>query len=67
MSKLQADMSDPGLRKSLASNLQLGETLGINGTPSYVIGSELVPGAVGYDALKEKIDSMRKCGQTVCS
>jgi protein-disulfide isomerase len=67
MSKLQADMSDPGLRKSLASNLQLGETLGINGTPSYVIGSELVPGAVGYDALKQKIDSMRKCGQTVCS
>lgn len=67
MSKLQVDMSDPGLRKSLASNLQLGETLGINGTPSYVIGSELVPGAVGYDALKEKIDSMRKCGQTVCS
>jgi protein-disulfide isomerase len=67
MSKLQVDMSDPGLRKSLASNLQLGETLGINGTPSYVIGSELVPGAVGYDALKQKIDSMRKCGQTVCS
>jgi protein-disulfide isomerase len=67
ISKLQADMSDPGLRKSLASNLQLGETLGINGTPSYVIGSELVPGAVGYDALKQKIDSMRKCGQTVCS
>jgi protein-disulfide isomerase len=66
MNKLQADMQDPALRKDLASNLQLGETLGINGTPSYVIGNEIVPGAVGYDALKDKIDSMRKCGQTVC-
>ena len=66
MNKLQADMQAPALRKDLASNLQLGETLGINGTPSYVIGNEIVPGAVGYDALKDKIDSMRKCGQTVC-
>jgi protein-disulfide isomerase len=66
MNKLQADMQDPSLRKDLASNLQLGETLGINGTPSYVIGNEIVPGAVGYDALKDKIDAVRKCGQTVC-
>ncbi|MDQ0393248.1 DsbA family protein [Labrys monachus] len=66
MKKLQADMQDPALRKDLAGNLQLGETLGINGTPSYVIGNEIVPGAIGYDALKDKIDAVRKCGQTVC-
>jgi protein-disulfide isomerase len=67
MTKLQSDLADASLRKDLAANLQLGDKLGINGTPSYVIGSEIVPGAIGYDALKAKIDSMRKCGQTVCS
>jgi protein-disulfide isomerase len=44
----------------------LAETLGISGTPSYVIGTELVPGALGYDALQEKVAAMRKCGATTC-
>ncbi|WP_448952001.1 DsbA family protein [Labrys neptuniae] len=66
MTKLQADMKDPALLQGLANTLRLGETLGINGTPSYVLGSEITPGAVGYDALKAKIDSLRKCGQTAC-
>lgn len=66
MTKLQADMKDPALLQGLASTMRLGEALGINGTPSYVLGSEITPGAVGYDALKSKIDSLRKCGQTAC-
>ena len=45
---------------------KLAELLGITGTPSYIIGKELVPGALGYDALQEKVDAMRKCGQTEC-
>ncbi|MCW5714121.1 MAG: thioredoxin domain-containing protein [Bauldia sp.] len=40
--------------------------LGLTGTPSYVIGDEVVVGAVGYDALRARIDSMRRCGQTTC-
>ncbi|HHG89667.1 MAG TPA: DsbA family protein [Devosia sp.] len=44
----------------------LAEGLGITGTPSYIIGDEILPGAVGYEALKSRIDSMRECGSTVC-
>lgn len=40
--------------------------LGLTGTPSYVIGNEVVVGAVGYDALRTRIDSMRACGATTC-
>jgi protein-disulfide isomerase len=40
--------------------------LGLTGTPSYVIGDEVIVGAVGYEALRTRIDSMRQCGQTVC-
>jgi protein-disulfide isomerase len=45
---------------------KLAELLGISGTPSYIIGKEMVPGALGYDALQEKVDAMRKCGETAC-
>lgn len=44
----------------------LAQELQINGTPSYVVGNELVRGAVGYEALKSKIASLRDCGSTVC-
>ena len=46
---------------------ELANSLGINGTPSYVIGNEVVFGALGYDVLREKIENVRKCGETACS
>jgi protein-disulfide isomerase len=66
MTKLEVAMARPALRASLAENLRLGDTLGISGTPSYVLGEDLVSGAVGYDTLKAKVDALRKCGQTTC-
>jgi protein-disulfide isomerase len=55
---------------AVTENLQevstLAGQLGISGTPSYVIGTELVPGAAGYDVLQEKVAAMRQCGKTVC-
>lgn len=46
---------------------ELAQALGINGTPSYVIGDSLLPGAVGYGPLKEAVDNVRKCGKAQCS
>ncbi len=45
----------------------LANDLGMNGTPSYVVGDEVVFGALGYRVLKAKIDNYRKCGSTTCS
>ena len=45
---------------------QLATVLGISGTPSFVIGTEIVPGAIGYDGLQEKVAAVRSCGATVC-
>ena len=45
---------------------ELAAALGISGTPSYVIGKELIPGAIGYDGLQERVAAMRECGLTVC-
>ena len=39
--------------------------MGMNGTPSYVIGKQVVIGAVGLDSLKEKI-GIARCGKATC-
>jgi len=45
---------------------QIAQALGISGTPSYVVGGELIPGAVGFDQLQTKIQSAAaKCAEQV--
>jgi protein-disulfide isomerase len=66
MDKIKAAVATAEVRKTLTASLKLGDNLGISGTPSYVIGGELVVGAVGYEALQGKIESMRRCGQASC-
>jgi protein-disulfide isomerase len=43
----------------IASNHELGGTIGINGTPGFVIGEELIPGAVDIATIKQKIAELR--------
>jgi len=40
--------------------MKLAEALGLNGTPSYVIGNDVVIGAVGQAALSQKIQAARQ-------
>ncbi|NVP54588.1 DsbA family protein [Mycoplana rhizolycopersici] len=44
----------------------LAQSLGITGTPSYVIANEAVFGAVGIDELREKVANVRSCGKAAC-
>lgn len=50
----------------IARSFQIADGLGVSGTPTYIIGNEVIPGAVGIDALRERIANMRKCGDTSC-
>ncbi len=50
----------------IEESYMLADALGLTGTPSYVIGDEVIVGAVGYDALRGMIESMRACGATTC-
>lgn len=59
--RLEKDMTSDEVRATLEESMQLADKLGLNGTPSYVIGPNVVVGAVGYDALKEKVDAARAC------
>lgn len=64
--KVKQALSRPEVADTIGHSYDLARKLGINGTPAYIIGDELVYGAVGYAELTQKIDAMRACGKTVC-
>ena len=55
------------MEEAIGEVYQLADDLGINGTPSFIIGDELIPGAVDLDVLQQKVSAMRECGKTTCS
>lgn len=65
MARLEKDFSSPEVRATIEENFKLAESMGMNGTPSYVIGKQVVIGAVGIDALKEKV-AIARCGKATC-
>ncbi|MEJ0094454.1 MAG: DsbA family protein [Methylocella sp.] len=67
MDKLAKDAAQPPVTAAVAQSTELAKDLLINGTPSYVIGDDVVVGAVGYADLQAKVVNVRKCGKVVCS
>lgn len=50
----------PETEAELARNVEMARRLGVNGTPAWLIGNELIAGAVGKDRLQEAIEKVRK-------
>lgn len=48
------------IEKMIQDNLALGASIGVSGTPGFVIGEELIPGAYEAAAFREKIAAQRK-------
>ncbi len=57
--QLRADMEDPAIDEHLNTNYELAQALGIRGTPAFIIGDELVPGAVSRAELEALIAEAR--------
>ena len=60
MARLEKDLKSEEIDATLAESMKLAEALGLNGTPSYVIGNDVVIGAVGLAKLGEKIQAARQ-------
>jgi len=60
--RLSKDMDDPAIKQRIDANLALAQMLGIQGTPAMVVGTELIPGAVGLTELKRVVAEARKAG-----
>jgi len=65
MSRLEKDMAGDEPKATLEESFKLADALSLSGTPSYVVGPEVVIGAVGLPALKEKVNGAR-CGKPTC-
>ena len=58
--RLKQDMTAPEIDRTLKANLALAEELNIRGTPGFIIGKKIVPGALDLDALKNMVAEARK-------
>ncbi len=58
--KLAKDMTNPLLERNIQVNHSLAEALDITGTPSFVIGNTIIPGAVPYEQLVALIRQARE-------
>lgn len=57
---LMAAMNNPEITQILEDNRALAQALGINGTPSFVIGDTLLRGLLPYDQLQELVERTRE-------
>ena len=66
MGRLQKDVESAEIRAALQENMALGDKLSLTGTPAFVVGETIIPGAVGIDPLKQLVDNVRQCGKASC-
>jgi protein-disulfide isomerase len=60
--KLKSDMGSPEIEAQIRRNHELAQALDIRGTPAFIVGSTLIPGAVDVATLRQKIAEARKPG-----
>ena len=59
VAKLEKDMQDPAIVETINRNYALAEALGIKGTPAFIVGNELVPGAITAEEMQKRIAAAR--------
>lgn len=57
--KLKKDMQDDAITKIIEANIKLGSDIGVRGTPLFIIGDQVYPGAVPYEQMKKAIEDTR--------
>ena len=58
--RLKADMAKPEITAMLDRNRQLARDLAVTGTPAFVVGNMVVPGAVDLETLKKLVADARQ-------
>jgi protein-disulfide isomerase len=59
IARAETDAKGADIRSEIEANLAIMQQIGFNGTPTFVIGDQIIEGAQGYDALKAAIDKAR--------
>ena len=67
MDQVTRDMDKPEVKAGIQENMALADGLSLTGTPSFVVGKDVVIGAVGFDQLRGRVDNYLHCGKAECS
>jgi len=57
---VEKDAESAEVNEALQQNMRVAAALGIRGTPGYVIGDNVIPGAMGASALRARVDALKK-------
>ncbi len=60
--RVKAAMESPEVNRELSRNRQMSKILGIRGTPAFVVGDRLIPGAVNRQQLEALVARAREGG-----
>lgn len=58
--RLKQDMAKPEIEAMIGRNKELAHALSLSGTPAFIVGDKVVPGAVDLDTLKLLVAETRK-------
>jgi protein-disulfide isomerase len=59
LAKARQAIADPRMEAELANNITIARQLGFNGTPSWVIGDQVLSGAVGREQLAKAVEEAK--------
>jgi protein-disulfide isomerase len=62
MAAARAFAASPQASQEIERNLAFMQQIGFNGTPTFIIGDQILEGALGYDALKRAVEKARQKG-----
>ncbi len=64
--ELELEAKNSEIDTLINKSYTIAQALNINGTPAFIIGDEIIPGAVDVEELRYRIENMRECGQANC-
>lgn len=66
MERLRRDMEDPEIMAIIQNAVALAQEIGINGTPSYVVGDQILGGMQSFAALRSAVEEVREAACETC-
>lgn len=58
--KISAEMDSSKISAHLAKNQELASSIGIRGTPAFVINGKMIPGAISFEQMQTEVAEARK-------
>ena len=66
MDRIKAEKETPEILSILETNMKLADSIGVTGTPAYVVGDQLILGAQGFATLQQAVADVRQYGCQSC-